>query len=67
MCEHSQGEATARGFRAMQYNLVVSTSEGAVCLWKKHGFEIIGTLPNAFQHPKLGLVDALVMYKQLET
>jgi ribosomal protein S18 acetylase RimI-like enzyme len=51
----------------MQYNLVVSTSEAAVCLWKKHGFEIIGTLPNAFQHPKLGLVDALVMYKQLET
>ena len=66
MCEHSQCEAVARGFRAMQYNLVVSTNEGAVRLWKRHGFEIIGTLPEAFQHARLGFVDAFVMYKQLE-
>jgi ribosomal protein S18 acetylase RimI-like enzyme len=65
MCEHSQREAKSQGFRAMQYNLVVSTNEGAVRLWKRHGFEVIGTLPGAFRHPRLGYVDALVMYKQL--
>ena len=50
----------------MQYNLVVSTNERAVRLWKKHGFEIIGTLPEAFRHARLGLVDAFVMYKKLQ-
>jgi ribosomal protein S18 acetylase RimI-like enzyme len=67
MCDHSQREAIARGFRAMQYNLVVSTNEGAVRLWKKHGFHIAGTLSGAFRHARLGYVDAYVMYKQLQT
>ncbi len=67
MCEHSQIEAVARGFRAMQYNLVVSTNEGAIRLWKRHGFDVIGRLPKAFRHAQLGFVDALVMYKQIET
>lgn len=67
MCRHSQVEAQSRGFRAMQYNLVVSTNEVAVRLWKRHGFEIVGRLPEAFRHPRLGFVDALVMYKKLET
>ena len=66
MCIHSQQNAIENGFRAMQYNLVVSTNVGAIRLWKKHGFEIIGTLPSAFQHQRLGFVDALVMYKQLQ-
>jgi RimJ/RimL family protein N-acetyltransferase len=66
MCKHSQREAISRGFRAMQYNLVVSTNEVAVRLWKRQGFEVIGTLPGAFRHPRLGYVDAFVMYKQLE-
>ncbi len=66
MCKHSQQEAVALGFRAMQYNLVVSTNERAVRLWKRHGFDVIGILPKAFRHPRLGYVDALVMYKQLE-
>jgi ribosomal protein S18 acetylase RimI-like enzyme len=65
MCQHSQREAISRGFRAMQYNLVVSTNEVAVRLWKRQGFEVVGTLPQAFRHPRLGYVDALVMYKQL--
>ncbi len=65
MCEHSQREAATRGYRAMQYNLVVSTNDKAVQLWVKHGFEIIGTLPKAFQHGRLGYVDAHLMYKQL--
>jgi ribosomal protein S18 acetylase RimI-like enzyme len=66
MCEHSQLEAIARGFRAMQYNLVVSSNEGAVRLWKKLGFEVVGTIPEAFHHHRLGYVDAFVMYKQLQ-
>jgi len=66
MCEHSQREARSRGFRAMQYNLVVSTNEAAVRLWKRHGFEVVGTLPDAFRHSTLGFVDALVMYKRLK-
>ena len=65
MCEHSQREAINQGFRAMQYNLVVSTNEAAVRLWKKQGFEVIGTLPGAFRHQRLGFVDAYVMFKQL--
>lgn len=65
MCEHSQREAVTRGYRAMQYNLVVSTNDEAVQLWEKHGFEIIGTLPKAFRHARLGYVDAHLMYKQL--
>ena len=67
MCEHSQREAMSRGFRAVQYNLVVSTNEGAVRLWKRHGFEVAGILPKAFRHSKLGFVDAFVMYKELKT
>lgn len=67
MCVESQREALTRGFRAMQFNLVVSTNEGAVRLWKKHGFHIAGVLPGAFRHRRLGFVDAFVMYKQLET
>ena len=65
MCEHSQREAATRGYRAMQYNLVVSTNDIAVQLWEKHGFDIIGTLPESFRHASLGYVDAHVMYKQL--
>ncbi|SBP87886.1 MULTISPECIES: N-acetyltransferase [Thiomonas] len=65
MCEHSQAEAVAHGFRAMQFNLVVSTNAGAVRLWQKLGFRIVGTLPGAFHHGRLGDVDAYVMFKQL--
>jgi ribosomal protein S18 acetylase RimI-like enzyme len=65
MCEHSQREATSRGFRAMQYNLVASSNHAAVHLWQKMGFTIVGTLPGAFDHPTLGFVDAYVMHKPL--
>ena len=65
MCDHSLAQAVTMGFLAMQYNLVVSTNESAVRLWKKHGFEIIGTLPKSFRHNRLGLIDAHVMYKLL--
>lgn len=65
MCEHSQAEAVAMGFLAMQFNLVVATNEPAIRLWRKLGFSVVGTLPRAFRHPSLGFVDALVMFKQL--
>lgn len=65
MCEHSQVLATELGFKAMQFNSVVATNEVAVRLWKRLGFEIIGTLPNAYRHGKLGFVDCYVMYKWL--
>jgi ribosomal protein S18 acetylase RimI-like enzyme len=65
MCQHSLEHAKARGFRAMQFNFVVSSNERAVRLWQSIGFEIVGRLPRAFIHPMLGAVDALVMYRQL--
>ena len=67
MCVHSQSIAVELGYKAMQFNLVVASNEGAVRLWRKLGFETVGCLPRAFNHPKLGYVDALVMYKWLET
>ena len=65
MCEHSLSEARKAGFTAMQFNMVVSTNHAAVALWKKLGFTIVGTLPKAFRHKKLGLVDAYVMHRFL--
>ncbi|HEV7821684.1 MAG TPA: GNAT family N-acetyltransferase [Burkholderiales bacterium] len=66
MCEHSQEMAIQLGYKAMQFNFVVSTNEGAVKLWNKLGFATVGRLPTAFNHPSKGYVDALVMYKWLE-
>ncbi|HWY08266.1 MAG TPA: GNAT family N-acetyltransferase [Candidatus Acidoferrales bacterium] len=65
MCMHSMERARERGFRAMQFNFVVSTNERAINLWTSLDFKIIGRLPLAFEHPVLGFVDALVMYRQL--
>lgn len=65
MCAHSLEYARARGYRAMQFNFVVSVNERAVHLWQHLGFEIVGMLPEAFHHPLLGYVDAYVMYRAL--
>jgi ribosomal protein S18 acetylase RimI-like enzyme len=65
MCAHSLEHARARGFRAMQFNFVASSNERAIALWRTFGFEIVGRLAEAFEHPRLGLVDALVMYRKL--
>jgi len=65
MCEHSLDYARARGYRAMQFNFVVSTNVRAIALWASLGFETVGRLPKAFQHPSQGDVDALVMFKTL--
>jgi L-amino acid N-acyltransferase YncA len=65
MCEHSVEEARRLGFRALQFNFVVSTNESAVRLWQQCGFKILGTVPQAFRHAKLGLVDVYVMHRFL--
>ena len=65
MCGHSLDHAKTRGFRAMQFNFVVSTNQRAVRLWQSFGFEIVGRLPRAFLHPTQGYVDAFVMYRHL--
>jgi ribosomal protein S18 acetylase RimI-like enzyme len=65
MCRHSLQTASELGYRAMQFNFVASTNRGAVALWQKLGFEIVGTLPGAFRHPHEGFVDAYVMHRSL--
>ncbi len=65
MGRHSLEEAVRLGYRAMQFNLVVATNAASKRVWEKLGFDVIGTLPGAFRHAKLGYVDAYVMYKVL--
>jgi ribosomal protein S18 acetylase RimI-like enzyme len=65
MCEHSLEHARSRGYRAMQFNFVVSTNERAVRLWQSLGFDVVGRLPLAFKHPAHGYLDALVMFRAL--
>ncbi|HXL70023.1 MAG TPA: GNAT family N-acetyltransferase [Rhizomicrobium sp.] len=65
LCEHALATAKARGFAAMQFNFVVAANERAVRLWQRVGFAEIGRAPDAFQHPRLGLVDALVMHRKI--
>lgn len=67
MCEHSQKVAIELGYKAMQFNFVISTNQDAIRLWTKLGFDTVGCLPQAFNHPEKSYVDALVMYKWLET
>lgn len=62
---HCLDQARSRGYLAMQFNFVVSSNVGALALWKKLGFAIVGTLPKAFRHAQLGYVDAYVMYQAL--
>jgi ribosomal protein S18 acetylase RimI-like enzyme len=65
MCLHSLERAKKRGFRAMQFNFVVSTNDRAIKLWTNLDFKIVGRLPLAYEHPRLGFVDALVMYRRV--
>jgi ribosomal protein S18 acetylase RimI-like enzyme len=65
MLAHSLDTARAAGFRAMQYNFVVSTNARAIATWEAAGFAVVGRLPGAFRHPREGHVDALVMYRTL--
>ncbi len=66
MCARSLDMARHMGFRAMQFNFVVSSNTRAVRLWESLGFDIVGRLPGAFHHPALGYVDALTMFRALD-
>ena len=66
LCLHSQQVAIELGYKAMQFNSVVSTNEIAVRLWEKLGYNIIGTIPKAYKHKTLGMVDSYIMYKELD-
>lgn len=63
--EHVLRRAAADGYRAMQFNAVVETNTGAVALWRSLGFEVLGTVPEAFDHPVHGLVGLHVMHRRL--
>jgi L-amino acid N-acyltransferase YncA len=65
MAEHCLSEARRLGFRAMQFNFVISTNTPAIKLWQELGFDIVGTLPGAFRHPDKGYIDVYVMYRSL--
>jgi L-amino acid N-acyltransferase YncA len=65
LCQHSLQAARRLGFRAMQFNLVASTNTAGICCWQRNGFQVVGTLPGAFLHKRLGYVDALVMLQGL--
>ena len=65
LCQHSLQAARRLGFRAMQFNLVVSTNTAGIRCWQCNGFQVVGTLPGAFRHKQLGYVDALVMVQGL--
>lgn len=65
MLEHSLSAAIDMGFLAMQFNFVLASNVRAVKIWEKYGFVVIGQIPDAFNHPKDGYVDALVMHKWL--
>lgn len=63
--EHAIQVATDLGFKAIQFNFVVSTNIVAVKLWQSLGFKIIGTTPQGFQHKTLGLVDVHILHRFL--
>jgi len=65
MCQHSLYQARQQGYRGMQFNFVVSSNTRAIALWRSFGFKIVGRLPEAFHHPTLGYIDALVMFRPL--
>ena len=62
---HSISTAKELGYKAMQFNFVVSTNKAAVNLWQSVGFKIIGTIPQGFNHKVLGYVDAYIMFREL--
>ncbi len=66
LVEHSLQRARAAGFRGIQFNYVVSTNAAAVELYRRLGFDIVGTLPGAFRHERAGWVDAYVMFRSLQ-
>ncbi len=65
MAQDALARARAAGYRAMQFNFVVATNTGAIGLWESLGFRTLCRLPQAFDHPQAGRVDALTMFREL--
>ncbi|WP_406245180.1 GNAT family N-acetyltransferase [Streptomyces anulatus] len=65
LCEYSVDWARAEGYRAMQFNAVVESNTHAVKLYRSIGFDVIGTLPEGFNHPTQGFVGLHIMHKAL--
>ena len=65
LAQYVVAEATRQGYRSMQFNAVVETNTRAVGLWRSLGLEVVGTVPEAFDHPGLGLVGLHVMHRRL--
>ncbi len=63
--EYALDWARRQGYAAMQFNAVVEVNQAAVALWQSLGFEIIGTVPEAFEHPSAGRVGLHIMYRRL--
>ncbi|MDT6983451.1 GNAT family N-acetyltransferase [Streptomyces lusitanus] len=64
LAEHVLAEARDAGFRGMVFNAVVETNP-AVRLWTSLGFIVLGTVPDAFDHPRHGRVGLHIMYRPL--
>ena len=65
MCDRAIIEATAAGYRGMQFNVVVSTNIASITLWRQKGFTIIGTVPGGYRHKTAGFVDLYIMFREL--
>jgi ribosomal protein S18 acetylase RimI-like enzyme len=65
MCEFSIAEAKRLGYKAMQFNIVIKSNKAAVSLWERLGFEIIGEIPDAFNHRQNGLTNAYIMFRKI--
>lgn len=63
--EHVVDWATGAGYRAIQFNAVVETNTAAVRLWRSLGFEVLATVPEAFDHPEHGYVGLHIMLRRL--
>ncbi|VAW21642.1 hypothetical protein MNBD_ALPHA11-751 [hydrothermal vent metagenome] len=65
MCKHSLVQAKEAGFTPLQFNFVIISNQGAIKLWTAMGFDTLCTLPKVFDHPELGMIDALLMFREL--
>jgi ribosomal protein S18 acetylase RimI-like enzyme len=65
LCMFALDWARQRGYAGMQFNAVADSNRRAIDLYERLGFEIVGTVPGAFEHPKLGRVGLHVMYREL--
>ncbi|MET8526468.1 GNAT family N-acetyltransferase [Micromonospora sp. NPDC005172] len=62
LCRDALTWARDQGYAGMQFNAVVETNRTAVELYRREGFDVVGTVPGAFRHRTLGRVGLHVMY-----